>query len=847
MNEPHRSKKTDLVLSNGEYAFTQDTTTGVVKVLTGPTVVNVTGQEYPVVYASDDQRFAEVDLENAAQMSPMASQGFYIELHNPPATETGSQPSEGSKEIAPALLMGRRVNLPGPVTFSLWPRQVAKVIEGHHLRSNQYLLGRVYDEEAAKENWKKAVLKIVSSAEEALTEGPQGTISELTEDDLSVGKLFVIKGTEVSFYIPPTGVEVVPDEHGRFARDALTLERLQYCILVDENGDKDYQRGPKVVFPKPTQRFYADPKSGDRIFRPTELNQKQGILVKVIAAYEEDGQRYGEGDELFITGADTPIYIPRPEHSLIRYDGNAKHFATAVPVGEARYVMQRNTGVIRMVRGPTMLLPDPREEVIVRRVLEDEECSLWYPLNEEARRYNRQLQTLSRGTPSTRAAVSEGEVKRKGKTGRRRSAPGSELGIADVSTVHSAKSGPVADEWLRAATFNEPRTLTLATKYSGVPTLRVWSGYAVMVVGKSGARRVETGPKTLLLDYDESLEVLSLSTGLAKTAAQREETVYLKLSGNRVCDRVLVRTKNHVSVSVQLALHVDFEGEEPTRWFAVDDFVGLATARVRRRLSELVRSMPIDALHGDPAAIVREAILGPPDEDGVRAGMLFATNAMRITDVEVSELKIEDEQIAKLFSEARVAAISSAVELDQVGARLAIARERLALQRAQLEAEAENERFVAALQKATIERELDLALSRAEASIGELDKKRAEQQAMDAIADSRQAAALARQARSSETTLVAQREELAIEVQRIGAVTAAAVSRFEAAQGPLAEAITMLGNQQVLAKVAEAVSAQRLFGGKNVADVVGTLFEGTRLAGVFDAVQRGAVMGDAEE
>lgn len=80
MNEPHRSKKTDLVLSNGEYAFTQDTTTGVVKVLTGPTVVNVTGQEYPVVYASDDQRFAEVDLENAAQMSPMASQGFYIEL-----------------------------------------------------------------------------------------------------------------------------------------------------------------------------------------------------------------------------------------------------------------------------------------------------------------------------------------------------------------------------------------------------------------------------------------------------------------------------------------------------------------------------------------------------------------------------------------------------------------------------------------------------------------------------------------------------------------------------------------------------------------------------------------------
>ena len=65
--------------------------------------------------------------------------------------------------------------------------------------------------------------------------------------------------------MPPTGVEVVPNAEGRFVRDALTLERLQYCILVDETGDKDYQRGPKVVFPKPTQRFYEDPKTGSLV------------------------------------------------------------------------------------------------------------------------------------------------------------------------------------------------------------------------------------------------------------------------------------------------------------------------------------------------------------------------------------------------------------------------------------------------------------------------------------------------------------------------------------------------------------------------------------------------------
>ena len=54
------------------------------------------------------------------------------------------------------------------------PQQEAKVIEGHHLRSNQYLLGRVYDEEAAKANWQKAVLKRARRGEEDATTERRG-------------------------------------------------------------------------------------------------------------------------------------------------------------------------------------------------------------------------------------------------------------------------------------------------------------------------------------------------------------------------------------------------------------------------------------------------------------------------------------------------------------------------------------------------------------------------------------------------------------------------------------------------------------------------------------------------
>lgn len=837
MSEDRRIKKTDLVLSNGQYAFTQDTTTGVVKVLSGPTVVNVTGQEYPVVYDAEASRFVEVELEGAARKSPMAPQGFYIELHNPPATPSGAQPAEGTKEVSPPLLMGRRVNIPGPATFSLWPRQVAKVIEGHHLRSNQYLLGRVYDEEAAKANWQKAVLKVASgaSADEPQGAGPQGTISELREEDLSVGQLFVIKGTEVSFYIPPTGVEVVPDDSGLFVREALTLERLQYCILVDENGDKDYQRGPRVVFPKPTQRFYEDPATKSVVFRPTELNEKQGIHVKVIAGYEEDGRVYREGEELFITGADTPIYIPRPEHSLVRYDGNAKHFATAVPAGEARYVMNRGTGVIRTVHGPTMLLPDPRSEVIVRRVLDDRECTLMYPGNREVLEYNRELRRLSERSPSTRAAVTEGEVRRKGIA----RGPQSK-GYADVSTVHSEAAGPVADEWSRAATYSEPRTLTLSTKLAGAPAIDVWPGYAVMVVSKSGERRVEIGPKAILLEYDETLAAIEVSGDAPKGAGGRAEIAFLKLADNEIRDSVEALTRDHVKVVLDLSLRVRFVGDDPARWFAAGDYVRLVLDRVRHTVHEAVRSLSIDALHAAPSSLLEQAVLGGESE------LAFSSHGVVASGLELHGVRIEEPAVRTMFEKARTDAIASAVALERARAELAIEREKLGLARERLRELAESDRHETELAREKIARDAGLTDAKIDASLAELAKKLTEQQATDAIAHSRQEAALARQARASEIAISHQRAEVELELSKLEAATQAAVARFTAAQGPLAEAITMLGNQQVLAKVAEAVSAQRLFGGKDVAQVVGNLFTGTRLAGVFARIERGAVP-DGEE
>ena len=49
----------------------------------------------------------------------------------------------------------------------------------------------------------------------------------------------------------------------------------------------------------------------------------------------------------------------------------------AIPAGEGRYCLDRQSGQIRLVRGPTMFLPDPRNEVIkeIARKLSEEQSN----------------------------------------------------------------------------------------------------------------------------------------------------------------------------------------------------------------------------------------------------------------------------------------------------------------------------------------------------------------------------------------------------------------------------------------------------------------------------------------
>lgn len=876
-----RSDKRDLVLPPGTYAFIQDQTTGSLKMCTGPNTITPSQSDVPVVFDAATNQFKRCDvLDLAVCPNAFAPEGSYIVLKNP---AKNGQPKAGLKGSTAEydLRIGSRSVIPGPIDFPLWPQQSAEAIQGHHLRSNQYLKIRVYNEEEAKANWGKAVMKPSTPALDA--EGKPLPAPPVTTkappSDITIGKQLIIKGTEVSFYIPPPGIEVLqnddPEADDHYVHDALTLERLEYCILIDEGGKKRYEQGPAVVFPTPTEQFITtiEQVRGASVtlkkFRAVELNEIQGIHVKVIADYEDGEVKHKAGQELFITGKETAIYYPREEHSAIKYDGKVKSFATAVPAGEARYVLNRTNGQISKTVGPAMLLPDPRTEVIVRRVLSDKQCTLWYPNNMEALTYNQQIRVLQAGSPTTRSgSVSEGEIER-GMKGAARSASERNrmlVGDADVkglatnriaasstmsfmeSSNVSKEQGLVGDEFSRGSTYTAPRTITLDTKYQGAPVIDIWPGYAVLVVSKDPnapiRRRVVKGPETILLDYHEVLEVLSFSTGKPKTTDALEKSVYLRVEHNKVSDKVTVETFDHVSVELYLSYKVNFRGE-PMLWFTVENYVKYLCDHARSILKGATRKIKIEDFYTASTDIIRDILLGKQTENKTRPGLSFPENGMQMDDLEVLGVTITDPSIQTLLVEAQRSTVRVNVELANLARGLEVTKKKEAIVQEETQVRAATQKSKAEVDMMLAEAALSLALAKFGNRMKELGQEKLIITESEQLLDIKAGATLVREKAEKEQNLALNKAAQELTIVKLKADVDAVVERFKAAQGGFSEALLALSNNETLTKVAESWSIQRIIGGDSVSDALAKVFTGSPVEALMKKMLTNGQQGSA--
>ncbi len=810
-DDPRRER--DLILAPNEHAYILDETKGNIVNYVGPHKTSLANTDQPVTFNSHTKRFERCLLEKAIQLFAIAPEGWYVMLKNP--AKDGKAPTTGTANSLPPLDIGRKVNIPGPVAFAPWPGQMVRVIQGHHLRSNQYLIVRIYDEEAARENWSKAVIKRQTSAPE---EGVAETIADVDIPDLTLGKLLVIKGTDVSFYIPPTGVEVALDaQSSQYVRNAVTLERLEYCILLDEDGNKRFIKGPDVVFPKPTETFIS--KDGSRKFRAIELNEISGLYIKVIAPYEDGGKKYEVGDELFLTGKDQMIYFPRPEHAIIRYGEQEVHYSVAIPAGEARYVLNRSNGQIRLEKGPCMLLPDPRKEVIVRRVIDPRLVEVWFPGNDEALEYNRRLMEMTRKEKGEEF-VSERALKA--------TLPAAAARVAQEEAAPAPSAEFAGDAFKRQQKYSPPRTITLDTKYEGAVAINIWTGYAVLIVSKTGERKVIVGPKTYLLEYDEILETIKLSKGKPKSDDHLLKTVYLRVLHNKVSDIINAETSDLCPVRITVSYRVNFEGESE-KWFDVENYVKFLTDHTRSILRNAVKRHGIEEFYSKAIQIVRDTVLGSSGEKGKRSGLTFEENGMRIYDVEVLEVTIDDAHIADLLVQAQHSAVQQTLELAGEQRSLDMHQKQEVIRQNIAQADADTQQLLLNLQMAEAAKRLQLKLAQiaadADAEQRRLDAQLAQQQGLDTV----NAAELARQDAKFTLELSVAERRLRQRIDELKAEVEAVIGKAQAISPQLIAALQAFSDKALAERVAESMSPLAILGGKSVAEVFAQLVKGTIL------------------
>lgn len=815
----------DLVLSINEYAYVLDRTKGNVLCHVGPTKTSLSQSDELVRFDSRSKKFLPCGYNEAISLFASAPENWYLVLKNP--TKSGRRPTVGTSNNLPEdIEVGRKINIPGPVSFALYPGQMAKVVKGHALRTNQYLLARVYDAASA-------------SAEGGQVIDADGNVVIPEKKDYVNGQILVIKGTDISFYIPPTGIEVIPLQNNDalgYIRDAVTLERLEYCILKDEDGNKRYVHGPEVVFPEPTESFVTSPKGGF-IFRAIELSKISGIYVKVIAEYaDDDGTVHPVGEELFITGDNQMIYYPRPEHAIINYDEKILHHAIAIPEGEGIYVMNRMNGEIKTVRGPAMYLPDPRTEVVVKRKLSQRECNLWYPGNQTALAYNAGLteKSLEKAiAKSVKAATANLDSS----TATAYSVSNSVSNInREFQTLAYLESNAGIS---RGTSYTKPRTITLDNKYDGVVSLDVWTGYAVNVVSKNGTRKVVRGPQTILLDYDQTLEELQLSTGKPKTTDKVEHTVFLRYENNKVSDIISVETKDFVECSVKVSYCVDFDPAYMDSWFSVDNYVKYLCDRIRSLLKREVKKHTVEDFYQNYSDIVRNIAIDYSENttsekaSNKHEGRFFRENGMFVKDCEVLSLTIESE-IAEILESHQRDMVEKSLELSDAEARVKVAEALFDAEKKENELASTKLINRMNLQGEEARRKLEI---QAEVNRKQEAEKQAAKQAekdMQVLIDAIHEAEMTRKQKETDAN-IAEKQALAdIEKAKQEAYAKTVADVMKSIQPDLVAAIQAQSESKVFNSIATGIAPYAIGNGESAAEFVDRLLRGTTLEGIVN-------------
>lgn len=534
--------------------------------------------------------------------------------------------------------------------------------------------------------------------------------------------------------------------------------------IKGSNAAVELLHGRKVVIAGPAT-FALWPGQRARVIGGHALREDEYLVVR---AYDADAAGLAIGQEQVIRGADHAFYVPATGFEVVPVDGGG--------FVRRAFLLRKNCGLhLRVLRPHEVregdLLPPGRYEAGREVFLRDHEGYV-FPAE--------WLEIVGVSSP---VGLSEREG----------------LYVRDRLT------GAIATVAGPASYLVDPTREEVVTRDRAI-TVDVPPSTAVMVVSPR-RREVVVGPALRVLGYDEELEVLSLSTGRPKSAAQPLETCFLQIAGNKVSDVVPVRTRDHVELEVSLSYRVSFTdaGGRPERWFSVRDYVALLCDHMGSILRAAAREVPVERLHAEATPLVRAAILGDKRPGEARAGRVFEENGMCVYDVEVLDVRILDDEVRALLAAAQRSAIAGEIEKTRLANAAGVEDAREAARRSHIAARLET----LAHEEALAEREAAAARAAQEAKLA-----REERDALARAEREARALSIAREAEAG-----ARDRELAQERARLEAQTTAFAAQMSALAPELVATLKTLGHERLAADLTKHLGPLSILGGESVADV----------------------------
>lgn len=728
-----RSRK--IPVTDRQFLWVQDDDKGEVTLHVGPTMVSPTAADRVVV--DDGLGGLQEDTTGKPQSMIELGDAQYAVMFNPLLENDGGPNGRfrpGRNESRP-LRNGTRSMVPGPCSFYVRPGQRADVRDAHELASNQYLVVKVYGEVDKDAPYYEITAR---SAGILRATGEKDAPTAMREPvELRRGQLIVIRGLDTQFYIPPSGVDIVPDTSVDDSGAAMSAAAARQ--LLSQAGDEVLEEEEVVEgqmargTPRPQMaNAYVDQSARARhrklqqaapaaarapapMAAPTEAaasmpQEAADVLVSttVRRAIERQARQtrlirnavvLGEKEYCVIVDADGKRQIkvgparvfPGPYDTFMT-EGSRNRIYDAYELLPQRALwlrviasMTRAELADKLPRGMALDKDDyhPGDEILLTGV-----STFFVPFNEIEILSPESGQAIVGNDHSKVFIEAIGIDQKSGiyvrdlTTGEVRLVRGKQSYLVDPrKEVQITRTVP-ADDWNLWIGANEPHKQTRAPVTTPwAVSINVPNNSAVLVTSAND-RRVVEGPCVTLLGYEETLYPVLLSTGTPKTDEAPLRTCFLRAVGNRVSDEIAVETADFVRVAIRVSYSVTFMTALRDRWFNHENYIQIMVDHLRSIVRGRCRTLSLMALWPQLPNTLRDTILGERKE-GPRPGRQFAENGTAVTEVEVLSATIVDRVVADLMQRVQTESVTLQIGDRQVQEALVSSKLRAEVQREQ--------------------------------------------------------------------------------------------------------------------------------------------------------------------